>query len=146
MNLEAAPPLPERQSSSSWLRISVGIVLLFALGAAAWRGWVVRAGNGGGGAGTAMGSPHEEYLAETTAVTEDLFWGGQRQYFRLTVMSRDPLRYQPERTVVVDRLAGLPFPNRRSDLWVIQWLPDASQVTFVLEGKGVSVSISTKDL
>ena len=150
MNPEAPPPLPKTRSSSPWLGILVGLVLLFAVGAAAWRGLVVHTGHGG--ASTALPSPQKEYLAMARTVTEDLFWGGQRQFFELTLSKREvhendpnhPWRYQPDRTVVVDRIAGLPFPERGSDACAIQWLPDVSQVTFDLQG--VMVSISTKNL
>jgi hypothetical protein len=78
-----------------------------------------------------------------------------REYFEFRIAKFDrarqqydpnyPWHYPPERTIVVDRIEGLPFSFERGGrACEIEWAADASEVTFDL--RGVKISVSTNGM
>lgn len=129
--------------------VLVVILLFCAIGAVVLRSLAIEPLSQGYGCSS---SPENLFFAEASTKTHEAFWGGKREFFKFRVSKckafRDGTKYpwgEPLRTLTLDRVTGLLFPTERGIRPCnIRWSPDASEVTFDLQG--ASVSISTNNL
>lgn len=149
MALDGPPPSSHRSRIVPALLVSA--LVLLAAGAALR--WYIITDNPPGAFAYAR-APQDEFLATARTHSDARFWGGRREFFEFSLLTRDPhsndpnepWHYPPVRRIVMDRVSGIPFPTvpRGPAACTIHWMPDSSGVTFDLQG--VQISMSTTNL